>query len=254
MTEPSPVLLAAEDVTAGYEPGVPIVHGASLGVAAGEILAVLGPNGAGKSSFVKAIAGLVPMAAGTVQLRGADITRMPAHRRLGAGLAFVPQTENVFASLSVADNLLIAGDRLADKRIARSRIAALYGDFPDLARQRGLPAGRLSGGQRQMLAVARALVAAPAVLLLDEPSAGLSPKLVAEVFGRLAAIRDAGVAIVLVEQNVRAALAIADRALVLVEGRNRHAGAAAGFADDPILKRLFLGGARPPAREVGLAE
>lgn len=254
MTEPSRALLAAEDVTAGYEPGVPIVHGASLRVAAGEILAVLGPNGAGKSSFVKAIAGLVPMAAGAVRFRGVDITGMPAHRRLGAGLAFVPQTENVFASLSVADNLLIAGDRLADRRIARSRIAALYGDFPDLARQRGLSAGRLSGGQRQMLAVARALVAAPAVLLLDEPSAGLSPKLVGEVFGRLAAIRDTGVAIVLVEQNVRAALAIADRALVLVEGRNRHEGAAAGFADDPIVKESFLGGARAAAREVSLAE
>jgi branched-chain amino acid transport system ATP-binding protein len=250
VTEPSRVLLTAEDVTAGYEPGVPIVNGASLKVARGEILALLGPNGAGKSSFVKAIAGLVPMTGGTVRLGGADITRMPAHRRLGAGLAFVPQTENVFASLSVADNLRIAGDRLADRRTAQSRIAALYGDFPDLARQRGLLAGRLSGGQRQMLAVARALVAAPAVLLLDEPSAGLSPKLVGEVFGRLAAIRDRDVAIVLVEQNVRAALAIADRALVLVEGRNRHEGSAAGFADDPVVTDLFLGGVRAGPREV----
>lgn len=244
MRGPSRALLAAEDVTAGYEPGVPIVNGAALEVAAGEILAVLGPNGAGKSTLVKALAGLVPISGGTVRLGGADITRMPAHRRLGAGLAFVPQTENVFASLTVADNLQIAGDRLADRRAARSRIAALYDDFPDLARQRGLPAGRLSGGQRQMLAVARALVASPAVLLLDEPSAGLSPRLVGEVFGRLAVIRDAGVAIVLVEQNVRAALAVADRALVLVEGRGRHGGPAAGFADDPRVADLFLGGAR----------
>ncbi len=243
MTEASPALLAVEELTAGYEPGVPIVNGASLKVAAGEILAVLGPNGAGKSTVVKAMAGLVPVVGGTVRLGGADITRMPAHRRLGAGLAFVPQTENVFASLSVADNLRIAGDRLADRPAATRRIAALYDDFPDLARQRGLPAGRLSGGQRQMLAVARALVASPAVLLLDEPSAGLSPKLVGEVFGRLAAIRDAGVAIVLVEQNVRAALALADRALVLVDGRERHEGAAAGFADDPLVADLFLGGA-----------
>ncbi len=120
MTEASPALLAVEELTAGYEPGVPIVNGASLKVAAGEILAVLGPNGAGKSTVVKAMAGLVPVVGGTVRLGGADITRMPAHRRLGAGLAFVPQTENVFASLSVADNLRIAGDRLADRRAARA--------------------------------------------------------------------------------------------------------------------------------------
>lgn len=244
MTGPSQALLAAEDVTAGYDPGVPIVNGASLNVAAGEILAVLGPNGAGKSTFVKAIAGLVPISGGTVRCGAADITRMPAHRRLGAGLAFVPQTENIFASLSVADNFRIAGDRLADARAAQRRIAALYDAFPDLAGRRGLPAGRLSGGQRQMLALARALVVSPRVLLLDEPSAGLSPKLVAEVFGRFAAIRDTGVAIVLVEQNVRAALAVADRALVLVEGRNRREGPAAGFADDSLVADLFFGGAR----------
>lgn len=256
MTGTSPALLVAETVTAGYEPGVPIVNGASLAVAAGEILAVLGPNGAGKSTFVKAIAGLVPLSDGTVRLGSADITRMPAHRRLAAGLAFVPQTENVFASLSVADNFRIAGDRLDDARTARRRIAELYDQFPDLARQRSLHAGRLSGGQRQMLAVARALVVSPRVLLLDEPSAGLSPKLVAEVFGHLAAIRDMGVAIVLVEQNVRAALAVADRAMVLVDGRNRHEGGSTGFADDPIVADLFLGGAQrrgaspaEPARE-----
>ncbi len=244
MSGPPQAPLVAEAVTAGYEPGVPIVNGASLTVAAGEILAVLGPNGAGKSTFVKAMAGLVPIAGGTVRLGAEDITRMPAHRRLAAGLAYVPQTENVFASLSVADNLRIAADRLADAAVARRRMAALYDDFPDLARQRGLPAGRLSGGQRQMLAVARALLVSPGVLLLDEPSAGLSPKLVAEVFGRFAAIRDTGVAIVLVEQNVRAALAVADRAVVLVEGRDRHEGPAVGFADDPVVVDLFLGGSR----------
>ncbi len=244
MSGASPALLVAEALTAGYEPGVPVVNGASLTLAAGEILAVLGPNGAGKSTFVKAIAGLVPISAGTVRLDGEEITRRPAHRRLAAGLAFVPQTENIFTSLSVAANLRIAGDRLADARAAQRRIADLYGRFPDLARQRALLAGRLSGGQRQMLAVARALVVSPSVLLLDEPSAGLSPKLVTDLFGQLAAIRDTGVAIVLVEQNVRAALAVADRAMVLVDGRDRHAGAAVGFADDPVVVDLFLGGAR----------
>lgn len=239
-----PPLLAAEAVVAGYEPGLPIVDGACLSLAEGEILAVLGPNGAGKSTFIKAIAGLVPIGSGSVRLGSRDITRLPAHKRLGEGLAFVPQTENIFATLTVADNLRIAGDRLADRREATRQVATLYDTFPDLARQRRLLAGRLSGGQRQMLAVARALVASPRVLLLDEPSAGLSPRLVEEVFARLALIRQTGVGIVLVEQNVRAALVVADRALVLVEGRHRHEGPAAGLADDPVMADLYLGGTR----------
>lgn len=239
----SAALLAAEALAAGYEPGLSIVDGASLAVAPGEILAVLGPNGAGKSTLIKAIAGLVPVWGGAVRLGGRDITHMPAHRRLAEGLAFVPQTENVFATLTVADNLRIAGDRLADARGAARQVEAMYAAFPDLARQRALLAGRLSGGQRQMLAVARALVASPRVLMLDEPSAGLSPKLVEEVFERLSAIRKNGVGIVLVEQNVRAALAVADRALVLVEGRNRYEGRAEDLADDPGLAELYLGGA-----------
>ena len=245
MSDGLETLLAAQAVVAGYEPGVPIVDGASLAIGPGEILAVLGPNGAGKSTFVKAIAGLVPIASGTVRLGSADVTRLPAHRRLGAGLAFVPQTENIFATLTVADNLRIAGDRLGDQRAAGRRIEELFARFPDLGRQRRLLAGRLSGGQRQMLAVARALVVSPRVLLLDEPSAGLSPKLVDEVFAGLRAIRATGIGVVLVEQNVRAALAVADRALVLVEGRNRYEGPAAGVADDPIVAELFLGRRRP---------
>ena len=196
----------------------------------------------------------MPIAGGSVRLGSRDITRLPAHKRLGEGLAFVPQTENIFATLTVADNLRIAGDRLADARHATRQVAALYDMFPDLARQRMLLAGRLSGGQRQMLAVARALVVSPRVLLLDEPSAGLSPKLVDEVFARLALIRETGVGIVLVEQNVRAALAVADRALVLVEGRNRHAGPAAGLADDPVMAELYLGGARRSAARATLAD
>ena len=240
----APPLLAAEAVVAGYEPGLAIVDGASLRVEQGEILAVLGPNGAGKSTFIKAIAGLVPVWGGTVRLAGSDIEHLPAHKRLAAGLAFVPQTENIFATLTVADNLRIAGDQVSDARAAVGQIAVAYDKFPDLARQRGLLAGRLSGGQRQMLAVARALVASPRLLLLDEPSAGLSPKLVDEVFARLSAIRAAGVGIVLVEQNVRAALAIADRALVMVEGRNCHDGPASRMADDPRIAELYFGAAR----------
>jgi branched-chain amino acid transport system ATP-binding protein len=242
MNADAPPLLRAENLVAGYEPGLAIVDGASLAVGGGEILAVLGPNGAGKSTFIKAIAGMVPVFAGRVAIGGVDITDLPAHRRLAHGLAFVPQTENIFQTLTVADNLRLAADRLPDAKAAGRQVEAMFETFPDLARQKKLLAGRLSGGQRQMLAVARALILSPRVLMLDEPSAGLSPKLVEEVFGRLADIRRGGVAIVLVEQNVRAALAVADRALVLVEGRNRHEGPARGLADDPALAALYLGG------------
>ena len=235
--------LVVRDLVAGYEPGVPIVNGASLTVAAGEIVAVLGPNGAGKSTLIKAIAGIAPIASGAVFLGDEEITRLPAHRMVRRGLAFVPQTENVFTGMSVEDNLLLAAGILpSDKRTRR--IAEIYRFFPDLARQRRLLAGRLSGGQRQMAAIARALIAAPRVLMLDEPSAGLSPKLVEGVFARLAEIRASGVAIVLVEQNARAALAIADRGLVLVEGRNRHEGRAAELWGDARVAALYLGGAR----------
>lgn len=238
---PGSDLLTADSITAGYDPDLPILQGASLRVAAGEIVAVLGPNGAGKSTFIKAIAGLVPISAGTVRLGDIDVTHRVPHLRHRDGLAFVPQTDNVFGTMTVVDNLKLAGDRVAETRLAAARIAEMFDSFPDLARARGLLAGRLSGGQRQMLAVARALIGSPRVLMLDEPSAGLSPKLVGEVFARLAQIRDGGMAIVLVEQNVRAALAVADRAIVLVEGRNKHEGQAASLIDDPLVAALFLG-------------
>ncbi|MGG5889051.1 ABC transporter ATP-binding protein [Falsiroseomonas sp. HC035] len=226
-------------VEGGYEPGLPILRGASLSVAPGEIVALLGPNGAGKSTLVKAAAGLVPIWSGSVLLGGRDITRVPAHRMVQEGLGFVPQTENIFANLSVLENLQLAAALVPKAR--RGDIGKLFELFPDLHRQRRLAAGRLSGGQRQMLAVARALVATPSVLMLDEPSAGLSPLLVGTVFERLRVVRDAGVTILLVEQNVKAALAIADRAVVLVEGRERLVGRAADLATDPRLASLYLG-------------
>ena len=231
--------LVVEALEAGYEPGLPIVRGASLAVAAGEIFALLGPNGAGKSTLIKAVAGLVPISGGRISLRGRDIMGRPAHRLPHEGLGFVPQTENVFVNLTIADNLDLAASVL--KVPKRQRLEALYGLFPDLARQRGLLAGRLSGGQRQMLAVARALVGNPKVLMLDEPSAGLSPKLVGLVFEKLMEVRAGGVTILLVEQNVKAALAIADRAAVLVEGRERIVGTGAALARDPEVAALYLG-------------
>ncbi|WP_203076243.1 ABC transporter ATP-binding protein [Falsiroseomonas ponticola] len=232
--------LEFSSVEGGYEAGLPILRGASLTVQPGEIVALLGPNGAGKSTLVKAAAGLVPIWSGSVMLNGRDITRVPAHRMVREGLGFVPQTENVFANLSVLENLQLAAALVPKER--RGSLDAMFALFPDLARQRGLPAGRLSGGQRQMVAVARALVASPTVLMLDEPSAGLSPLLVGVVFERLKAVRDTGVTILLVEQNVKAALAIADCAAVLVEGRERLVGPASELADDGRLAGLYLGG------------
>jgi branched-chain amino acid transport system ATP-binding protein len=233
-------LLAVEDLVAGYEPGVPIVKGVALRADRGELIAVLGPNGAGKSTLIKSIAGMVPATSGRILIEGEDISAQAAHRRVHSGVAFVPQTENVFASLSVFDNLKIAAQVIAAAQRA-ARIAAVCDMFPDLSRRRGLAAGRLSGGQRQMLAVARALVIAPKLLLLDEPSAGLSPRAAADLFGQLVLIRQSGVGVVLVEQNVRSALAIADRAYVLVEGRNRREGAAGDLGKDSQIGALFVG-------------
>ena len=246
---PDAPVLAAEALVAGYERDLPIVRGVDLAVAAGEFVVLLGPNGAGKSTLVKAVAGLVPVLAGAVRLGGTDITAVPAHEMARHGLAFVPQTENIFTSLTIQENLQIAADILP-KRARGRRIAALYEMFPDLAVRPSHRAGQLSGGQRQMLAVARALVVEPSVLILDEPSASLSPKVVAELFSRLKAINMAGVTTVLVEQNVKAALAAADRAIILVEGQVRHEGPASSLADDPIVAELYLGAhsARAAAR------
>ena len=237
-TLPAPALVV-DTLEAGYEPGLPIVRGACLTVQSGEIVAILGPNGAGKSTLVKAVAGLVPVSSGRTWLFGQDITQVAAHRMVFEGLAFVPQTENVFVNLSIAENLELAAAIVKADR--HERLAPVYAMFPDLARQRSLPAGQLSGGQRQMLALARALITRPRLLVLDEPSAGLSPKLVGLVFDKLREVRASGVTVLLVEQNVKAALALADRAAVLVEGRERLFAPAAELLDDERVAALYLG-------------
>lgn len=234
------IALETRGLVAGYEPDLPIVRGVDLCVKRGELLVLLGPNGAGKSTFVKAIAGVVPIHAGSVTLTGRDITGTPAHRKITEGLAFVPQTENIFATMSIHENLQLAAAVLP-KPLRADRIKALYERFPDLAAAPSRLAGALSGGQRQMLAVARALIVDPPVIILDEPSAGLSPKIVSEVFDMLAQINAAGVTVILVEQNVKAALRIASRAIILVEGQIRHEGVAASLLDDPIVAKLYLG-------------
>ncbi|MBO9127530.1 MULTISPECIES: ABC transporter ATP-binding protein [unclassified Rhizobium] len=237
MTAPA---LETRALVAGYEPDLPIVRGVDLSVAPGELLVLLGPNGAGKSTFVKAIAGVVPIHSGSVMLGEREITRVASHRKIGEGLAFVPQTENIFATLTIHENLQLAAAVLP-KAQRSDRIAALYHRFPDLASKPSRLAGALSGGQRQMLAVARALIVDPSVLILDEPSAGLSPKIVGEVFSMLKEINAGGVTVILVEQNVKAALAIASRAVILVEGRIRHEGEASSLLDDPLIAKLYLG-------------
>ena len=241
MTAPA---LSTQALVAGYERDLPIVRGIDCAINVGELVVVLGPNGAGKSTLVKAIAGLVPIHSGTVRLSDRDVTGVPAHEKIRQGLAFVPQTENIFTTLSIHENLLVAANILPKGTRGR-RIAELYGMFPDLAARPSLKAGQLSGGQRQMLAVARALIVAPSVLILDEPSAGLSPKVATEVFRTLKTINQTGVTILLVEQNVKAALAIAHRGVILVDGTLRHEGPAATLANDPIVAELYLGAHRP---------
>jgi branched-chain amino acid transport system ATP-binding protein len=239
-------MLEVSNVFAGYEPGVPIVRGASIAVARGEVVAVLGPNGAGKSTLVKAIAGVVPKFSGSVVLDRDEVTDRKPHEMVRSGLALVPQVENIFAGMTVEENLQI-GAAVLPKAARRARIDSMRDLFPDLARQPQLQAGRLSGGQRQMLAVARALIAGPKLLILDEASAGLSPLLVELVFAKVREICREGVTILLVEQNVRAALAISDRAYVLAEGQNRYEGRAADLLRDSTIADLYLGSAvRPP--------
>jgi len=231
--------LAIENLEVCYEPGLPIVRGAQLSVDSGEILAILGPNGAGKSSLAKAVAGLAPVTQGRVLLFGRDITRTPAHRMVFEGLAFVPQTDNIFSNLSVVENLELAAAILKANR--KDSLERIYAMFPDLQRQRTLLSANLSGGQRQMLAMARGLIARPRLLILDEPSAGLSPRLVEQVFSKLRDVRENGVAILLVEQNVRAALAVADRAAILVEGKERVVAPCGELRNDARVAELYLG-------------
>jgi len=236
MTAP---LLVARDVVAGYVPGLPIVKRVSAEVARGEIVTIIGPNGAGKSTFLKALAGLVAIEAGTVTLAGQDVTGHDTHRLIAAGLAFVPQTGNVFTSLTIHENLVVGGHTVA--AALRERLDAAYAMFPALAAKRTQKARVLSGGQRQMLAIARALMTRPSVIMLDEPTAGLAPKVVSEVFDDLRRLASSDVAVLMVEQNAKAALRISDRGYVLADGENRFFGPAADLLADPAVGEAFLG-------------
>ena len=238
--------LQVKDVVAGYVRGLPVVHGASLEVSAGEVVTVIGPNGAGKSTLLKAIAGLVHTEAGRITLDQRDITGLAAHAVVRSGVGYVPQTGNVFTTLTVHENLKVGGHLLGGADLG-GRLERAYGQFPVLAGKRTARARTLSGGQRQMLAIARALMTDPRVLMLDEPTAGLAPIVVDEVFAQLRALARAGVAVLMVEQRARAALAASERGYVLAEGRNRVEGPARSLLENPEVAAAFLGGRRAAA-------
>ncbi len=233
-------LLAVDGVVAGYGAAEQILKGTSLTVAPGEIVSIIGPNGAGKSTLLKTIAGLVQARDGTIRLKGDDVTRENALGRAKAGIGFVPQERNVFGAMTVAENLEISGFQEPGQVGARAE--ELYARYPMLAKKRKALARTLSGGQRQILAMAMGLMNAPALLLLDEPTAGLSPKAADELFDAIVALNKGGLPILMVEQHALEALQISTRGYVLVSGRNSREGAGPALATDPEIRRLFLGG------------
>ena len=231
-------VLEATGIVAGYG-GVEILHGVSLHAEQHEIVSIIGPNGAGKSTFIKAVFGLLHVTAGAVRFRGEAITNLRPDRIVRKGMGYVPQVDNVFPSLTVEENLEMgAWTRRSTLKEAMARVYAL---FPALAERRTAVAGRLSGGQRQLLAIGRALMLEPALLLLDEPSASLSPKMVETVFERIIEVNRQGTAIVMVEQNARHALELSHRAYVLATGEARLEGEARSLLANDDVRRLYLG-------------
>lgn len=233
-------ILAVEDAVAGYSSAEQILKGASLRVEAGEIVTIIGPNGAGKSTLLKAIAGLLPLAEGRITLNGADVTRGTALDRARHGVSFVPQERNVFGTLTVGENLVTSA--FLEPGTARSRADDMYARYPMLAERRRSLARTLSGGQRQILAMAMGLMTGPSLLLLDEPTAGLSPKAADGLFEAIVALNAGGLPVLMVEQHATEALAISSRGYVLVAGRNSADGPGPALATNPDIRRLFLGG------------
>ena len=231
--------LVGEQMTGGYG-AADILHGCSIGVEKGEIAVIVGPNGAGKSTAMKAVFGMLPLRQGRVVFDGEDITQLKPEERVIKGMGFVPQTNNVFTSMTVEENLemgaFIRNDPISDS------IAQVYDLFPILKQKRKQSAGELSGGQRQQVAVGRALMTQPKVLMLDEPTAGVSPMVMDELFDRIIEIARLSVAILMVEQNAKQALEIADRGYVLVQGLNRFTDTGEALLANPEVRKAFLGG------------
>jgi len=234
--------LVVTDLTAGYE-DITVLHEISIRVESGGMVCIVGPNGSGKSTLLKSIFGLARVFSGSVTLSGAEdveIAGRPVHELTSLNMGFVPQISNVFPTMSVVENLEIGATVLPQNLSAR--VEAMLGRYPALKAARSNKAGALSGGQRQMLALARALMAEPNLLLLDEPSAGLSPKATSEMFDALAEVHHSGVSILMVEQNARSALEVSDYGYVLEMGRNAMEGSGADLASDPQVERIYLGG------------
>jgi branched-chain amino acid transport system ATP-binding protein len=238
MTNTTPVVEAL-DLHAGYLPGINILNGCSLVANKGELIGIIGPNGAGKSTLLKAIFGQVNVREGKIKLNGEDITGLKANKLVEKGVAFVPQTNNVFPSLTIEENLEM-GVFQTPKRF-QERFDFVTSIFPDLGTRRAQKAGSLSGGERQMVAMGRALMVDPSVLLLDEPSAGLSPVRQDEAFLRVREVNHAGVTVIMVEQNARRCLQICDRAYVLDHGTDAHTGTGRELLNDPKMVELYLG-------------
>ncbi len=232
-------LIEVKDLVAGYG-GAPILNGVSIAIEQSDIGVIVGPNGAGKSTTLKAIFGLITVSAGAILFDGEDITNSLPDRLVPRGLSFVPQEKNVFTSMTVQENLEMGAFTRRDD--FSPTLEWVYGMFPVLREKRRQPAGELSGGQRQMVAMGRALMSQPRLLLLDEPSAGLSPRYVIEIFEQIVKVNKEGVAILMVEQNARQALAFASRGFVLAGGQNLFTGTGRELIEDPEVARSFLGG------------
>ncbi len=237
-TQNAAPVLEVRDVTAGYGHAM-ILHGVSLKLRPRQIVSVVGPNGAGKSTLMKAVFGLVRVAEGTVTLEGSEVTNTPPERLVRRGMAYVPQINNVFPSLTVRENLEMGAYIRKDD--FQARIEEMFGLFSDLRPSATRPAGQLSGGQRNMLAMARALMLDTRVLLLDEPTAGLAPRVTLSVWERISAIRDSGVAVLVVEQNARMALERSDYGYVLAAGQNRYEGSGSELLQSKEVGALYLG-------------
>jgi len=233
-------LLLVEQVYAGYVPGLDILQGASIEIHQGELVTLIGPNGAGKSTLLKAIFNLLPQRRGRIEFQGQETKDIPTHELVAKGMGYVPQLANVFPSLTVAENLSIGAATVQGKMV-KNRIEELTALFPILRERYSQRAGTLSGGERQLLAMARALMGQPQLLLLDEPSAALAPKLVGEVMHQIQQINRLGVTILLVEQNARQALKISHRGYVLENGRECYSGAGQELLHDPRIGELYLG-------------
>ncbi|MBR9836935.1 ABC transporter ATP-binding protein [Salipiger thiooxidans] len=237
---PGGPFLIGEAMTGGYGRGADILHSCTIAVERGEIAVIVGPNGAGKSTAMKAVFGMLNLREGSVRLDGEDITELSPQARVRKGMGFVPQTHNIFTSMTVEENLEM-GAFIRDDDF-RGTMAQVYDLFPILKEKRRQAAGELSGGQRQQVAVGRALMTQPKVLMLDEPTAGVSPIVMDELFDRIIEVARTGLPVLMVEQNARQALEIADKAYVLVQGRNAHTGTGKELLADDEVRRSFLGG------------